>query len=802
MASSSAAKLGAHLGNESKLERGLEGSQRYASVTTQCFTKKHANYATCMLCNWTARRHTFDRHIVSPWHSQKYEHFKSTLLSQVPKLTSLQMNSVKEFLVTSYYNNCLDNGMYQLRDNVLWQFENLLRTIDPQCSCRAIGSHMTRTSLVSSNLNIEVIHPNSKLFKKDPRSKYSIHHKLVDPEAGHGSQFNYHTLEYDLISNAYQTLHDILVTLNNPYSDYSNIFKIEGADPIKDLNSKVPKVLLNHVPSATRVELCCYNEFSYKLSGLLKAYLMFDYRARDLARLVKYWAHICKIDNPNHGTFPPETFIILVIYFLQRTSPPVLPCLHDMYPKFSMCEKSRLMQDNSREMLSKFKNIDINDGNSSLKRDIQESTNMENGLETGEDDAFDEEEEDEMHIDSETEEVKDLLKHWSSKNGDPVHLLFIQFLKSMMNEFDCQNNVITIRTLEKVSLTSKNWPTMIKPIENPIRPRINICRCIGSRRTFEYIKNCFDRGFYYLTSVPIDLRLKRRFENHVDPQDFIKLYYNIDRLDSYFNMRWSHGTVPRDTDTITEMINQGLFERDVKVINALFDQARAIQATPDHMPRYVANAYDKSFLIPSDSDGAIFCWLCKTSGHSKEDCSRGIQRPLSEEWHTYDLQLDHDANLDSVFIALFQRDSISQRLTQTHQNITNEIAAIVNGSIKGYEFRFSRYGSTVNNLGSIDSDLDICMTLTNNPKGRSIDCVEILRGVHEILSTHDEVKKLESVLTARVPIIRFTYRNFDVDLSMYNQCALYNSELFRTYSLVDERVPMLVYLVKRMAKVS
>ena len=46
---------------------------------------------------------------------------------------------------------------------------------------------------------------------------------------------------------------------------------------------------------------------------------------------------MCSIDRQLEGTLPAYVFSLLVIYYLQQCSPPVLPVLHEVRSLFAMC---------------------------------------------------------------------------------------------------------------------------------------------------------------------------------------------------------------------------------------------------------------------------------------------------------------------------------------------------------------------------------------------------------------------------------------------------------------------------------
>ena len=69
------------------------------------------------------------------------------------------------------------------------------------------------------------------------------------------------------------------------------------------------------------------NHLAVRNSLLIRDYMSLDPRARDLTRLVKHWAKLRKINDTYRGTLSSYAYVVLVIHFLQNTSPPILPVL-------------------------------------------------------------------------------------------------------------------------------------------------------------------------------------------------------------------------------------------------------------------------------------------------------------------------------------------------------------------------------------------------------------------------------------------------------------------------------------------
>ena len=161
--------------------------------------------------------------------------------------------------------------------------------------------------------------------------------------------------------------------------------------------------------------------------------------------------------------------------------------------------------------------------------------------------------------------------------------------------------------------------------------------------------------------------------------------------------------------------------------------------------------------------------------------------------------IDQQSNFDNFFRRMIATSAITPDVSSRHNHILAELTEIIRSSTD-LKCVLTLFGSTANLLGNFDSDIDICMTLEGNLTGVGVDCVQALKDVHDVLADCKNVRTMEAILTARVPILKFNYKNFDVDLSMYNQCAIHNSKMLEAYARIDPRVRELVFLVKKYAK--
>ncbi|KAJ9080349.1 hypothetical protein DSO57_1025950 [Entomophthora muscae] len=95
--------------------------------------------------------------------------------------------------------------------------------------------------------------------------------------------------------------------------------------------TRIPIIKLKHKDG-----LCSDIGFENRLAlwntRLLKTYTEIDSRLQKLVFLVKHWSKQRSINEPYHGTLSSYCYVLMVIFFLQQRSPPVLPCLQKIHP--------------------------------------------------------------------------------------------------------------------------------------------------------------------------------------------------------------------------------------------------------------------------------------------------------------------------------------------------------------------------------------------------------------------------------------------------------------------------------------
>ena len=96
--------------------------------------------------------------------------------------------------------------------------------------------------------------------------------------------------------------------------------------------ARVPIVKLVHPRSKIEVDISLYNEFGGENSRLLRVYASLDERVQKLGYMVKLLAKTCGIGDASQGSLSSYGHILMMIYYLQQVSPPVVPVLQEMFP--------------------------------------------------------------------------------------------------------------------------------------------------------------------------------------------------------------------------------------------------------------------------------------------------------------------------------------------------------------------------------------------------------------------------------------------------------------------------------------
>ncbi|KAF2722243.1 hypothetical protein K431DRAFT_58092 [Polychaeton citri CBS 116435] len=145
------------------------------------------------------------------------------------------------------------------------------------------------------------------------------------------------------------------------------------------------------------------NPLALENTRMIKTYVQLDDRVRPLAKIIKYWTkrRILNDAGPG-GTISSYTWICMILNFLQRRDPPILPSLQKM-------------------------------------------RNAERSTANGQPSDF-------------VDDV-DALKGWGKKNNESLAQLLFQFFRHYGYEFEYTKHVVSVREGRLLSRTEKGWET-------------------------------------------------------------------------------------------------------------------------------------------------------------------------------------------------------------------------------------------------------------------------------------------------------------------------------------------------------
>lgn len=101
------------------------------------------------------------------------------------------------------------------------------------------------------------------------------------------------------------------------------------------LSARTPVLKCTH-PSNIELDLSVGNLVAVRNSELLYAYADLDERVRALGIILKHWAKKRKIADASQGYLSSYSYIVLLLAYLQRTEPPLIPNLQS---DFYLCTK-------------------------------------------------------------------------------------------------------------------------------------------------------------------------------------------------------------------------------------------------------------------------------------------------------------------------------------------------------------------------------------------------------------------------------------------------------------------------------
>ncbi|KAF9365325.1 hypothetical protein BGX34_010451 [Mortierella sp. NVP85] len=155
---------------------------------------------------------------------------------------------------------------------------------------------------------------------------------------------------------------------------------------------------------------------------------------------------------------------------------------------------------------------------------------------------------------------------------------------------------------------------------------------------------------------------------------------------------------------------------------------------------------------------------------------------------------EREARLTMEMYSLFESLLPTEESHQRRQKLISKIEHIIHTEWPGQDIKVLPFGSTVNDLGTNTSDVDICI-LTS---WLGLQGVEMLA---EVFRKHG-MDKVFCVPGAKVPIVKLWDPELQLscDMNINTQLGIMNSRMVRTYVAIDPRVRPFAMIIKHWAR--
>ncbi|KAH3697170.1 hypothetical protein DPMN_084659, partial [Dreissena polymorpha] len=214
-----------------------------------------------------------------------------------------------------------------------------------------------------------------------------------------------------------------------------------GVFPIT--TAKVPIVKFKHRRSQLEGDISLYNILAIQNTSLLCTYARMDPRVQMLGYAIKVFAKVCDIGDASRGSLSSYAYMLMMIHYLQHTKPPVIPVLQEL----------RLPGNPNPEFMVEGWNAWFFD------------------------------------------DLKKLHSVWPDfdKNTDTVGALWEGFFRYFLEEFNFDDQVVTIRQFERLTKFEKLWNGKCLAIEDPFDLNHNLGGGL-SRKMNHYIMSTLVRA--------------------------------------------------------------------------------------------------------------------------------------------------------------------------------------------------------------------------------------------------------------------------------------------------------------------
>lgn len=726
----------------------------------------------CHLCSKQFPPGEVKLHIASQSHSENKTSFKKSLyFLQLPNPPQASIAKLEEFLLDKSKKSRISKTLEESVD----RFINLVNEaiaveVNPKASVRLFGSWLSGLAIArTSNINLDLLYDQKGVRMR--LTSTSEDDKLAEESFEENSGED----------NPAQILSKVAAII--PEISFPPELGLSVSGVKYEYEKSIPSVNItletksSSKPNQVQVEILLCGQRAYETSMLIKKYAELDERFLVLARCLRMWVATCTFDDQEAGTWPPHAFTIMLIHFLQKRSPPVLPYLQKAGKETNESLRDKLYDQENQEL----ENVP--------DKSLEGIMNFE----------------------------------WKSENTESIGQLWLEFFRYFAIQFKAGKEVLSIRqpnSSAPLTHKDKGWTSKIIAIEEPFRTWLNLSRSVGKREIYDVFMHVLRESFAYFTIPHQNGSPVYGMNNFTMIQVPPELNATLSNLSVSNNHQHDSQVTESDdespdedeedeaSDTEKERYKDSSARyREAKLLASKF----GIRLAPDEKVTnaetydYTKSTYTFSFgTMPWFKNPSKFCHLCRKSGHSGKGCPKANLPKL--EILPDEIDRTKFTFYSQVLESIYDRNKITTDITQRHERIANELQEL----IRQYHPTaiITLFGSSVNGFGSDNCDVDLCMTFEGNESGEDISPKPIIEQLASILRKYPNVvtKSVLPIVHAKVPICKFQYvgvasKPIECDISLYNILALSNTGMLRAYTLIDPRVAMLGTIVKHFAKV-
>uniref|UniRef100_A0A673LET3 Terminal uridylyltransferase 4-like n=1 Tax=Sinocyclocheilus rhinocerous TaxID=307959 RepID=A0A673LET3_9TELE len=540
----------------------------------------------------------------------------------------------------------------------------------------------------------------------------------------------------------------------------------------KDSDVNIDVKFPSHFPYFKPCKVSAGNESACLTTAYLAELANLEPQLVPLVVCFRYWAKICCVDQMEEGGLPSYCFALMVISFLQRCKEPVLP---------SYLESVGLH-------VSKLKSFSLTGVEKGHVLWVYDQTSSDS---------------------SQDKAVKKGKCPLVFNGRSPCVLLgklWIELLRYYSLEFQIPEKVISVRTNGDLWRDLKDWPKKRIAIEDPFAVQRNVARMLNSQMMFEYLVHCLKTTYKYFASPSKSPAGKVssssqsgksvRAANHVDsvkrsprvaaeglnrsrvrssPQSAEELedsdcVIELERDEEEEGEdeedegsgcdHWGDEIFPFER----EMSDDGGSEEASSVLNKPKAELTKSESPPT-APEVFQYVFSKRFFSNGKSP-VLICSLCKSDGHSKQDCPEDFKRMELEPLPL--MTLDFLQILSEVCEQCYRDFAPDDVEVKVREHILQDFETFLRCQVPGAKLVL--FGSSKNGFGFKQSDLDICMTLEGQDTAEGLDSMAVIESLAKALRKHHSLRNILPITTAKVPIVKFyhTKTGLEGDISLYN----------------------------------